>query len=292
MSRYTPTERIGANATESIALQALGWIFREQPISDMGIDAHLESVEKNNPTGKLLGVQIKTGESHFVVKDDLLVYYGSLVHLDYWLTHSLPIIIVAHLPNTGETYWAHVCNSTAERTKKAWKISIPKSQIFDNSAAKQLSRILEGSEREIKSRNLFLHVENMRYLQQGGRLVIYKEEWHNKSLGRGAMNLIQINIDGTEETIKEEEYWYTGYDTKGIVEKVYPWATVMIDEPYYKINFSESFYDVYSDAYIDTNDIYPYATNMGEISLYRLELKLNSLGKSFLDVFSYLEDEA
>ena len=82
---------------------------------------------------------------------------------------------------------------------------------------------------------------------------------------------------------------YKVIHTKGLVEAVYPWASVSIDEPYYDEHFSESFYDVYTDAYIATNEIYPYAVEMGEIGMYRLELKLNALGYSFLKVFEYLD---
>ena len=45
MARYSTTERIGVNAVEHIVLHELGWIFREQPIVDMGIDAHIERVD-------------------------------------------------------------------------------------------------------------------------------------------------------------------------------------------------------------------------------------------------------
>lgn len=45
MERYSATERIGVNAVERIVVSELGWIFREQPIMDMGIDAQIELVE-------------------------------------------------------------------------------------------------------------------------------------------------------------------------------------------------------------------------------------------------------
>ena len=291
MGRYTSTERIGVNATEKVVLGELDWIFREQPISDMGIDAHIESVENGNPTGKLLGVQIKTGESHFVIKKNSLTYYGSLTHLEYWLQHSLPVILVAYLPETEEIYWVQVSESTIERTHKAWKIDIPKKQKFNVSSKNELTTLLQGSPEDIRKRNLFLHVENMRYLQKGGKLVIYKEDWHHKSLSRGTFNLIKINPDGSETTLIEKNLWYTGYDIKELVEKVYPWATVTIDKDFYSENFSESFYDIYTDTHIEMNDIYPYATICGEVSQYRLELQLNSLGSAFLELFDYLNSE-
>lgn len=292
MSRYSSTELLGVNAVECLTLKELGWIFRVQPTVDMGIDAHIELVSDKNPTGKLLGVQIKTGASHFQEKDDSLVYYGTLTHLDYWLSHSLPVILVAHLPNSNETFWVHVNETTTERTGKAWKISIPKNQPLNASSIPALEEIISGSKEEIKRRNLFLHAGNMRFLKSGGKLIIYKEEWHNKTLGRGIVELIKVNPDGSEESIEKENYWYTGFNTKELIEKIYPWATLGIDKMFYEENFEESFYEVYSDLYKDKHDIYPYATTMGEISLYRLELKLNNLGEAFIFVLDHLESEA
>lgn len=291
MSRYNPTERIGVNATEAAVVRDLGWIFREQAVSDMGIDAHIEPVSNGNPTGQLIGVQIKTGPSHFTETADHLVYYGSLVHLEYWLRHALPVILVAHFPESKATYWVHVNKDSTQRTEKAWKIEIPKSQKLDGSSMGKLLAVLDGTPLETKNRNLVLHLGNMKFLKDGGKLVIYKEEWHNKSLGRGALNLIKINHDGSEETIKAENYWYVGYDVKSLIEAVYPWATVSIDEEFYEDNFDESFYVVYSDEYIASHEVYPYETVAGEISLYRLQIKLNSLGEAFLEVMSYLEAE-
>ncbi|MPT00927.1 MAG: DUF4365 domain-containing protein [Pseudomonas sp.] len=70
MPRYSETERIGANARDSVVARELKCIFREQMIADMGIDAHLELVEGGRPTGKLIGIQIKTGPGNFAVKND------------------------------------------------------------------------------------------------------------------------------------------------------------------------------------------------------------------------------
>jgi len=57
-SRYSATERIGVNAVEAIVLNDFKWIFRGQPISDMGIDAHIERVDEGTPSGKLIAVQM------------------------------------------------------------------------------------------------------------------------------------------------------------------------------------------------------------------------------------------
>ncbi len=91
-------------------LNDFNWIFREQPTADMGIDAHIEQVDPNGfPTGKLIGAQIKSGASHVTrvgkkLADKKLVYYGTLTHFNYWLSHSLPVVLIVHIPEKA-TYW-------------------------------------------------------------------------------------------------------------------------------------------------------------------------------------------
>ena len=46
--RYSSTERLGVIATETQVTENIGWIFREQPIADVGIDAILEQVENGD----------------------------------------------------------------------------------------------------------------------------------------------------------------------------------------------------------------------------------------------------
>ena len=42
--QYNPEERVGISAVEHIVAAKMGWIWREQPIADFGIDAHIEAV--------------------------------------------------------------------------------------------------------------------------------------------------------------------------------------------------------------------------------------------------------
>ncbi len=58
--RYNKTERLGVIETDRIVTKEIDWIFREQPIVDVGLDAIIEQSEDGNPTGKFLAVQIKS----------------------------------------------------------------------------------------------------------------------------------------------------------------------------------------------------------------------------------------
>lgn len=122
MNRYNPTERIGVNETEKIVIKNLRWIFREQPIVDVGLDAIIEIVENSEPTGKFIAVQIKSGSGNFYKTNKSLFYYVTNIHYNYWLNLCIPIILIAHLPEEGKTYWQEITLSTLKRSKKGGKL--------------------------------------------------------------------------------------------------------------------------------------------------------------------------
>lgn len=145
MSRYTNTERIGVIETDRIVTKDLGWIFREQPIVDVGIDAIIEEVEEGNPKGKFMAVQIKSGVHNFHEKDTGFSHYVSHIHYNYWLSLNLPIILIAHLPERDKTYWQFISEKNFRITKRKWKIEIPKNQEFRREAKGALLKILSKS---------------------------------------------------------------------------------------------------------------------------------------------------
>jgi hypothetical protein len=77
--------RTGVHAVE-LAVSKMGWIVRDQPVSDTGIDVHLEPVHENHKaTGRLIGCQVKSGPSYleeetsssFIYRGDIQVRAGS-----------------------------------------------------------------------------------------------------------------------------------------------------------------------------------------------------------------------
>lgn len=59
------TSRVGVYHIGELVNKQLGWIFREQPTDDYGIDAIIETAGDDRPTGQMIGVQIKTGKRYF-----------------------------------------------------------------------------------------------------------------------------------------------------------------------------------------------------------------------------------
>lgn len=302
MPRYSSTEQIGVHKVASIFLSELDWIFREQPISDMGIDAQVEVTEDGCPTGRLLGIQIKTGKGNFRSTSKGLTYYGSLTHLDYWLKHRLPVILVAHLPETDETYWVQVQPSSIVKMQKTWRILIPYENRLGITSLEELSRASEGSSRDQRLRRLALDEELMRRVRSGGRVSVDLEDWYNKSLGRSPVTVITYDDNGREEVEKKWYIYFTGYEVKALVEKIFPWAVARVDYEFYEENAEpESFearlaravdYDNGIRSYKSNPDeIYPYMNDNGEVASYRLQLHLNEIGISYLTLSDFLSDD-
>lgn len=135
------TEREGV-ALNQRAFETIGLLFREQTIHDYGIDAHLEIVENGLVTGRLIGLQIKSGPSYCKERDDDgFVYRSDGEHIQYWLNHSLPVILTICDTESGRVYWQEISQSTVVSTGKHWRLTVPKAQVVDHNALGQLSEL-------------------------------------------------------------------------------------------------------------------------------------------------------
>jgi len=257
----------------------------------MGIDAHVELVERGNPTGKLAALQIKTGASHFNEKKHAFVYYGKNEHLDYWLNHSLPVLFVAHFPSSGVTLWVHVTEKSVVRTKKAWKVEIPKSNIFGTEYANSIAEVFEGTSAQHEMRRLAIDEPMMRHIVDRGRVSVRFEDWINKSLGRTPVEVFVYDENGDEELSREWFLYYRGFGPKGLVEALFPWATAVVDQEFYDENSRAIDEDNGVSYQCDPEEhIYPYDEAAGEVEYYQLKLTLNDLGNAFLVLSDHLRE--
>jgi len=135
------TEQSGVIAVAKIINDEFGWILRPQ-VHDYGIDAHIEIITDGLPTGKIIAVQIKSGPSYFSREDaDGIVFRGKLEHLDYWLKHDLPVIVILYEPETGNAFWQTVATENITRTPEGWRMSIPRDQKFGVAQASRLEEL-------------------------------------------------------------------------------------------------------------------------------------------------------
>lgn len=150
-------ERIGVSKTDCF-FSSYGWLFRDQPISDYGIDAHVEIVNDDKATGDLIALQIKSGMSYFSEMSDAnIIYRTDTRHIDYWLNHSLPVILILYHTQNDVFYWQHISNKTVSNTRKNWKVNISTAKKLTESSLEELCKI---SRLHIEKRWLQLSVKS------------------------------------------------------------------------------------------------------------------------------------
>jgi Domain of unknown function (DUF4365) len=128
-------------------VRELGWVFREQPTEDHGVDAQVEIVEDGIASGRLLGFQIKSGLSYFSRPGpDGWWFRADAKHVHYWLDHSLPIVVVLCHPATGRCHWQLVNQDALVRTPGGgYKLLVPEAQVLDESACGPLREVAVGA---------------------------------------------------------------------------------------------------------------------------------------------------
>jgi hypothetical protein len=147
LPKFEESDAMGRAGVHELGLliSKMKWIFREQPVSDTGIDAYIEPCDQSGTaTGRLIGCQIKSGPSYFREETPSIVPYRTdSEHLAYWLGHSLPVLVVLRDEDSGRCYWQVVNEKTAINTGKGWKLDVPKAQVLSEESKPQLLRIAD-----------------------------------------------------------------------------------------------------------------------------------------------------
>ena len=121
----------GVYAVASKFNDELGWIFREQPRRDLGIDAIVEVVEDGVSEGQLLALQIKSGKSWFKGETESeVVFRFDDDHWSYWSQYPLSVFVALHRPENGDVYWQIINKDNVVSTGEGWKVAIPKSNVI------------------------------------------------------------------------------------------------------------------------------------------------------------------
>lgn len=300
--------REGVGRTRLAVEEELKWLFREQATDDYGIDAQIEVVENGEVQGRLLAVQIKSGESWFrePASSGGWWFRPDQSHVDYWLRHSLPVVIVLYSPKSQACYWELVTRSNLVPTRTGGaKLRVPADQLLDRSAVRSLSAASEGDPYVLRLRELQLARPWMARLDAGERLVVEIEEWVNKSSGRGSIQLGVDREDGQRPEVLAAWDVLLGSSGYGsVVPGLFAWAEIGLHEETYEradenqyesesvffvgesVQYQETFAE-WSARRIPTG-LRPYGDlDAGEVARWRLELRLNALGRAFLLVDNY-----
>lgn len=150
-------DRLGVYAVAQF-FDTYGWIFREQFVYDFGVDAQVEIKNDERATGDLISIQIKSGHSYFLESnDEWIVFRVDNNHVEYWLGHSLPVIVVLYQPENKICYWEYISNKTVINTGKNWKVNISTDKKLTESCLEELCKI---SRLHIEKRWLQLSVKS------------------------------------------------------------------------------------------------------------------------------------
>lgn len=135
--------RKGVTILTSIIEDQLNWLLRiNHQEDDFGIDAYIDIVtDGGHLTGKFIAVQIKSGESYFKSKTDYgWKYFGENKHLNYYLNHEIPLILVLVDTMAKKAYW-EICDATqTEKSGNGWSTVIPFNQELKADSKQELLR--------------------------------------------------------------------------------------------------------------------------------------------------------
>ena len=301
------TERIGIYHCAEIA-ERNKWMFREQPIDDVGIDAHMEFIDDMNPK-QLIALQIKSGASWFKEKRGNSIIFRGINErqYNYWTMNSLPCIVVLYNPEDGTCIWQKLTTETIERTKdgqgKGFFVKVPLNQVFLNKSSKNTLLSYSNLPQHVQNYNFLLSQKKfMEIIQNGGEVKLYSNEWVNKSSGKGETKLI-VN-DGNETKEYLYPYWFPFTPYTEVFPKLFPWAHFAVDEEFFEENDMElwkdlhCYYDKEEDEWEVVGDTFEdfrkklapmrFIDYEGEVAEYMLVLSLNELGNAFLTVDQFV----
>lgn len=203
--RHNNIERIGIYKLGLVIENHLGWIFREQPIVDVGIDVLVEQSKEGNPTGKFLAIQLKSGNDVTKKSEKYFTYYISNVHYNYWLNVEIPLIIVIYRPEDDKLYWNVLCKENIIQTTKHWKIDIPKNKVLDSKAILLLEELLEQKSNyksilSLTEDSIYDYIENMHYIIES----------------KNSLNTISLHIETFKDSQNEIIYKLKDLVNKGL----------------------------------------------------------------------------
>lgn len=143
MKRFDSTNNIGVSLLNLCFSREIGWIVRNVFEEDMGIDANVEQVKNGRPTARYISVQLKTGLGNVHIdKNGDFIYYLSLVHYEYWMSSSIPVIIALCDPESALIYWEAIRRVNIDKTNSKYKIKIKKEHILSKASIPELESLI------------------------------------------------------------------------------------------------------------------------------------------------------
>lgn len=302
------TAQIGVSHVNEIAARNK-WMFRPQPIDDVGIDAHMELTEPTGESKQLLALQIKSGPSWFKEQKDECIIFRDINErqYNYWTKNSLPCIVVLYNPDDDMCIWQKLTTETIERTNggtgKGFFVKVPRNQVFLNEQSIKKLVSFTNLPQYITNYNFLLSQKKfMEIIRDGGEVKLHSSEWVNKSSGRGETELIVD--DGHSIKKYSYPYWFPFTPYTEVFPRLFPWANFSADEDFFEDNDMDlwrqyhCYYDEEDGEWLEVGksfeefrkELSPMRSldHSGEVAEYMMVLSLNELGRAFLAVDGFV----
>lgn len=141
--RFNTNEHIALYKVGLIVLSDLGWVYRTQPVGDVGMDALVEETLEGNPSGRFLMFQVKSGLADGY--EDKLNYYLYLTqtHYQYYTNVEMPVIIVLCFPHNQIAHWSVLNESSIRKTPSKFKVALSKNKQLGKPSIQELTALLD-----------------------------------------------------------------------------------------------------------------------------------------------------
>lgn len=134
---------------------------------ETGIDALLEIRESPYvSSGKLIAIQLKSGDSYFRTQDERnYYYYADYKHIDYWLKCCLPVLLIIYSPSQEKAFGTKIDKSILVKLSKGVKVPIPKENDLSKIRKENLLELFYGKiyEKECEFIDILNDLKNLRH---------------------------------------------------------------------------------------------------------------------------------
>ncbi|KTR07068.1 hypothetical protein NS365_05345 [Aureimonas ureilytica] len=192
----------------SLAVAKAGHHYRPNSGLDFGVDGRIEILRPDGKqmvaTGREIAVQSKRGKGVMQSTRYGRTYYFSEAHANYWLGHSLPVI-VAHSWEGDAVRWAPVTTDTVRKTEHGYAIDLPEYSDLA-SAGTELAKLADPTARKAsgaRTETFLIRVSIHGDLTDDPEEIGLGALETSRKMIRGVSATVEVELEGTDILIAE-----------------------------------------------------------------------------------------
>lgn len=297
------TGRKGLNIIQKIVETQLNWTLRvNHQEDDFGIDAYIDLIEDGCVTGKSIAIQVKTGQSYLKELDETnWDFKGKLRHLNYYLNHDIPVLIVLVDDEKETAYWEICKPEFTSRVGNSWSLPIPKTQQLDSNHKDNIRKYVSPEVDYVSQLEGYWNFNGL--LAESGHIMLVAGKDDVSKLNYKPLIAFMCRVCGNKSLIhrlrEKIEIGVHGYDMDNRelyeIEEVKKWTReIFTNVPglsYFLFNKENAqFLKLFMFSLIDMEYVSGNFVKLGKQNRRKVEYDSKELGKVFPKVFSDLND--